>query len=351
VQSLPGWKAGVNKLILDGVKLSVNGRARTVEVEAGRPLLFGLMSAGIYIPSACGGRGSCGQCRVRIDGGAPPPNDAERLLLTERDRAAGFHLSCQIRVSGSLSIQIPPKHFGARQYTARVAGAGDLTWEIREVVLEVTGARDFSFTAGQYVQVFLPGTETSSEPLYRAYSMASPPSSKHLLTFFVKREPGGVVSPYICDQLRVGDAVALRGPFGDFRMHESEREILLIAGGSGLAPIRSMLLEMVEMSSTRTATLYFSARSRRDLFDLDELRSLEHTLTGFRFIPALSNPLPHEPWDGETGGITAVLNRRLGRLDNHEAYLCGSAGMIEASIRVLQKKGLPDELLFFDKFL
>lgn len=337
--------------ILADVKVSVNASARTAEVERGRPLLFGLMSAGIFIPSACGGRGSCGQCRVRLTGGARTHNDAERLLIAETDQAAGFHLSCQVTVDSDLSIEIPQRYFAVRQYETRVAGTRDLTWEIREVVLEVTGGGDFSFASGQYVQLFLPGTESSAEPRYRAYSMASPPSAQPLLSFFVKREPGGVVSPYICDRLRVGDTLAIRGPFGDFRMHASQRQILFIAGGTGLAPIRSMLLEMAETSSTRAATLYLSAPARRDLFALEEMRSFQRTLPGFRFIPALSNPLPNEHWEGETGGITAVLNRSLGRLESHEAYLCGSAGMIDASIRVLKSKGLPAELVFFDKFL
>jgi Na+-transporting NADH:ubiquinone oxidoreductase subunit F len=137
-------------------------------------------------------------------------------------------------------------------------------------------------------------------------------------------------------------------------MHESHREILFVAGGSGLAPLMSMLLEMAEKAESAAphgATLYFSARSKRDIFNAEELRALEGRLPGFRFIPALSNPLPGDAWDGERGGITAVLNRRLGPLDNHEAYLCGSAGMIDAAVRVLRLKGLAEELIFFDKFL
>ena len=161
--------------------------------------------------------------------------------------------------------------------------------------------------------------------------MSSPPSSLRRVTLVVRREPGGVVSPYICDTLRDGEELAIRGPFGDFRLHDSRREILFVAGGSGVAPIRSMLLSMAEKAGTtpgvrRRTTLYFSARSRRDLFLMDELAGLEHSLPDFRFIPALSNPAPGDQWDGETGGITAVLNRKLTRLDNHQAYLCGSAG-------------------------
>ncbi len=333
------------------MKVLVNGGKRTVTVDAGRPLLFGLMSGGIFIPSACGGQGSCGQCKVRIPAGAPPHVDAERLLIPEEDRAAGVHLSCQVRAAADLSIEIQDRFFAARQYRARVAGIRDLTGEIRELTLEVMDPGGLSFSAGQYIQLFLPGTETAPQPLYRAYSMASPPSSTRLLSFFVKREPGGIVSPYVCDRLAAGDELAVRGPFGDFRLRESSSEILFVAGGSGLAPIRSMVLDMAEKGVHRPATLYFSVRARRDLFKTDELEVWERTMAGFRFIPVLSNPLPHEPWEGEKGGITTVLNRKLGRLDNHEAYLCGSAGMIDACRRVLEMKGLTDERVFFDKFL
>ncbi len=356
-----GWKTPVNTIYPAGVEpqaeqtVLVNGGARAASIETGRPLLFGLMSAGIYIPSACGGRGSCGQCRVRVSAGAPPHNEVERSLISEKDRHGGFHLSCQVKVTDSLSIEIPPRHFAARQYRARVSGLRDLTGDIREVTLQLTHPEELVFVAGQYIQVFLPGTESTPEPLYRAYSMASPPSSPRRLTLIVRREPGGVVSPYICDRLREGEELAVRGPFGDFRLSDSAREILFVAGGSGLAPVRSMLLTMAEKArqtslSARKATLYFSARSKKDLFLMDELHALEGVLP-FRFVPALSNPAPEEAWDGQRGGITAVLNRGLDRLVDQEAYLCGSAGMIDASIRVLRAKGLPDQRIFFDKFL
>ena len=162
--SLTGWHGAVNKLyprrvdpVGQKIQVSVNGGERTLTMEAGRPLLFGLMSAGTYIPSACGGRGSCGQCRVRIAEGAPPHNQAEALLISEADQRLGVHLSCQILPDGPLSIEIQQKHFAARQHAASVVRVRELTWEIREITLDVTGAGGFSFVAGQYVQVFLPG--------------------------------------------------------------------------------------------------------------------------------------------------------------------------------------------------
>jgi Na+-transporting NADH:ubiquinone oxidoreductase subunit F len=336
----------------DRKTIIINDGVRAAHVDAGSPLLFGLMSEGIFIPSACGGKGSCGQCRAFIKGGALPYTPSEDSLLSESDRRIGVHLCCQVRVLGDLSIEIPWKHLSARQYKARVAGLGELTAEIREVTLEVTGG--VQFVPGQYVQIFLPGTESTPEPQYRAYSMASPPSSPERLVFMVRREPGGIVSPYLCDSLHRGQELAIRGPFGDFRLHDSGREVLFIAGGSGLAPFRSMLLTMAERAQNgrppRKATLFFSGRTRKDLFLLEELSALEGSLP-FRFVPLLSNPSPGERWDGERGGMPAVLDRRLDRVDNLEAYLCGSAGMVDACMKVLLAKRLPEEHIFFDKFL
>ena len=143
--------------------------------------------------------------------------------------------------------------------------------------------------------------------------------------------------------------MTINGPYGDFYLRESDREIVFVAGGSGMAPIKSMLLDMAEKGSTRKATYFFGARAVRDLFLVDEMRALEKRLPNFRFVPALSSPLPEDKWEGETGLITDVLARHYERMDHHEAYLCGSPGMIDAAIKVFKAKGLPDELTFFDE--
>jgi len=332
------------------VTVTVNGGARTIHVQRGRPLLYGLMAQGMFIPSGCGGRGNCGQCKVRIAGRELPYTPAELPLIPEPDRKQRIHLSCQVLPSEDLAIDIPADHLTARQHEAEAAGVRQLTPDVFKIELKVGGA-GLDFTAGQYVQVFIPGTEHASEPKYRAYSIASAPSSKRDLALIVRREPEGTVSPYLCDRLAPGDRLPIRGPFGEFRLHDSPREMLLIAGGSGMAPIRSLLLSMAEAGIHRPATYYFTARTLKDLFMVEEMREMERRLPGFHFVPSLSNPLPGEPWEGEKGGITAVLARRLGTLDRHEAYLCGSAGMIDAAIRVLRSRGLPEELIFFDKFL
>jgi len=162
--------------------------------------------------------------------------------------------------------------------------------------------------------------------------------------------PNGICTTYVFNHLKVGDAVTINGPYGDFYLRDSDRDIVFVAGGSGMAPIKSILLDMAEKGSTRKATYFFGARARRDLFLVEEMRELEKRLPAFRFVPALSNPAPEDQWNGETGLITDVLGRHFDHLDHHEAYLCGSPGMIDACVKVLKSKGLPEELIFYDKF-
>ena len=150
--------------------------------------------------------------------------------------------------------------------------------------------------------------------------------------------------------MKEGDEVTINGPYGDFFLRESEADIVFIAGGSGMAPIKSILLDMVEKGIDRKATYFFGARTTKDLFLVDEMRELEKRLPRFTFVPALSAPTEEDKWQGETGLITEVLDRHLKDGNNLEAYLCGSPGMIDASVGVLAKKGLPEELIFYDKF-
>lgn len=166
----------------------------------------------------------------------------------------------------------------------------------------------------------------------------------------IRLVPNGICTTYVFNHLKVGDTVSINGPYGDFHLRDSERDIVFVAGGSGMAPIKSILHDMVERGIRRKATYFFGARTTRDLFLVEEMRELEGKLPGFEFVPALSNPTPEDKWEGERGLITEVLNRHYQSLDHHEAYLCGSPGMIDACVKVLKSKGLPEDLVFFDKF-
>jgi Na+-transporting NADH:ubiquinone oxidoreductase subunit F len=331
-------------------KVTINGGTRELSVSGGRPLLATLMSEGIFIPSACGGRGSCGLCKLVVDEGAGEYNPTELPWIPEEERSRSVRLSCQIKVKRDMAIRIPEELFSIREFRTRVSSVRDLTYDIKEVTLTLVDPPQIDVAAGKYVQFVVPAYDLSVDPVYRAYSVSSQPSRKTEVELEMRLVPNGICTTYVFSKLKVGDAVTINGPFGDFYLRDSEREIIFVAGGSGMAPIKAMLYDMAEKGIDRKATYFFGAKAVRDLFLVDEMRELERRLPRFRFVPALSDPLPEDKWDGETGLITEVLARHYDKLDRHEAYLCGSPGMIDASIRVFRSKGLPEEMIFYDKF-
>ena len=166
----------------------------------------------------------------------------------------------------------------------------------------------------------------------------------------IRQVRDGICTTYVHQYLKEGDEVVFNGPYGDFYLRDTKRDVVCIAGGSGMAPIKSILLDMAEKGINRKVRYFFGAVTKRDLFLVDEMRELERKLSDFKYIPALSGPLPEDNWDGQTGLITDVLDAYLETGDNVEAYLCGSPGMIDACVNVLTKNGVPEELIYYDKF-
>ncbi len=330
--------------------ITVNGGTKQLTVKGGQPLLSALKGEGIFIPSACGGKGSCGLCKVTVDSGAGEYAPTELPWITEAERAKSIRLSCQCKVKRDMAIRIPEELFSIREYRTEVLSIRDLTYDIKEVTLKLKDPPAIDMRAGKYIQFVVPAYQLTPEPVYRAYSVSSSPSTRDTVELEIRLVPNGICTTYVFNHLKVGEQVTINGPYGDFYLRDTDRDIIFIAGGSGMAPIKSMLLDMAEKASTRKATYFFGARAVRDLFLVDEMRTLEKKLPGFTFVPALSNPLPEDSWTGETGLITEVLDRHFTKLDHHEAYLCGSPGMIDASIKVLKAKGMPEELIYFDKF-
>jgi Na+-transporting NADH:ubiquinone oxidoreductase subunit F len=331
-------------------RVVVNGGARAFHAEPGRPLLFCLMGQTILVPSACGGRASCGQCRVRVLSGAGGHNEKEAAILSPAERASGVHLSCQVTVRGDIEISIPETSLRALPYATRVAVIRDLSPGLREIELDLQQPAEIRFKPGQYVQFLLPGTESAEAPVYRAYSIASSPSSASRIRLLFGLVPGGACSTYAFERIRVGDAIRVNGPFGEFFVRDGERHVIFVAAGSGMAPIRSMLTAMAERQERRPLTLFCAARTAGGLVYVQELQSLSDRLPSLEVIPTLTHPLPGDGWTGERGGVAALLARRLPALTDHEAYLCGGPGMIDASITVLRSKGLEEGRIFFDKF-
>jgi Na+-transporting NADH:ubiquinone oxidoreductase subunit F len=329
--------------------ITVNGDKK-LTVDGGRNLLSTLKEEKIFIPSACGGRGSCGLCKVTLEGAVGEPGATELAWLSPEERKAGVRLSCQLKVKKDLAIRIPPGLLSVKQYAAVVASLRDLTYDIKELRLKLAEPAAIELRAGQFVQLEVPPYELTDEPVYRAYSVSSPPSSRGEIELEVRYVPNGICTTYVHKHLKAGDAVTLNGPYGEFYLRDSGRDVICVAGGSGMAPIKAILLDMAERKSPRKTVYFFGARARKDLFLLDEMKALEGRLPAFAFVPALSAPEPADAWTGEAGLITEVLERRLGDSREAEAYLCGNPFMIDACIKVLGKKGVPADRIYFDKF-
>ncbi|MFH1477907.1 MAG: FAD-binding oxidoreductase [Verrucomicrobiota bacterium] len=321
-----------------------------VETPTGRSLLATLKEQAVFVPSACGGHGMCGLCRVKVLAGAGPFTDREEALLSAADRLDGMRLACQVPVKRDLRIAIPDDFFHAREYKAEVIALRNLTPDIREITLQLRSPPVMDFKAGQYIQLRIPPYEQSRRTIYRAYSIASPPAARGRLELEIRQVLNGVGTTYIFNHLQPHTTMVFNGPYGNFYLRENERAIIMIAGGSGMAPMKAMLGDMQARPIRRNVRYFFGARTRRDLFLMPEMQALEQSLPDFRFIPALSNPLPEDRWTGATGLITEVLDRHLENLYPGEAYLCGSPAMIQACIKILHKKGVAQDRIFYDTF-
>jgi Na+-transporting NADH:ubiquinone oxidoreductase subunit F len=330
--------------------ITVN-REKELTVEGGATLLAGLTSRDLFIPSACGGRGSCGLCKCKVLEGGGPLLPTEEPHLTPQDLAAGLRLACQIKLRGDVAIEIPEELFAIRRYTGVCEALADLTYDTKLVRIRLTEPAAIDFKAGQYIQLEAPAYGDNPEPVYRAYSMASAPSRHDAIELVVRRVPGGICTTWVHTILREGDTVYFNGPYGDFLLRDTGRDILFVAGGSGLAPVRSILYDMVEKGVRRSAVFYFGAVAGRDLYCVEEMQAFADKLPGFAFVPALSAPAAGDDWSGETGLITEVIDRLETDPAEKEIYACGSPGMIDAVKKVLKAKGVPEERIYYDKFV
>ena len=330
--------------------LDINDGAKTLEVKGGRSLLATLMAEDIFIPSACGGRGTCAYCKLTVLDGGGPLLPTEEPLLTAEEIEANVRLSCQVKVRNDIALQIPEELFAIRPFRATVESIRDLTADIKLLRLRLIEPDTIAFAAGQYVQLQAPATGDNPDPVYRAYSIASPPSDSHHVELIIRLVPGGICTTWVFTQLKGGDEVVVIGPQGEFRLADTDAEMVWIAGGSGMAPFWSMVRQMREQKTGRPCTYFFGAVKEDGLFLVDELREIEKELPQFHFVPALSGADDVNGWTGERGLITDVVGRHVGDGSRKEGYLCGSAGMIDASVKVLASKGIPEDRVYYDKF-
>ena len=331
----------VSLLINDDKKLAAEG---------GSSLLSTLKEHEIFIPSACGGRGSCGLCKLKVLDGAGELLPTETPWLTEDEQKDNMRLACQVKVRSDMRIQIPEEMLSVKQFTATVSSIRDLTYDIKEVIFDLNDKGSIDFKAGQFVQLEVPPYELTDDPVYRAYSIASAPTKDNQVELEIRYVPNGICTTYVHQHLKQGDTATLNGPYGEFHRSATEKEMICIAGGSGMAPVKSILLDMAESGSQRAARYFFGARAVKDLFLVDEMRELESRLPNFTFIPALSAPADGDDWKGDVGLITEVVDKHIDDASDMEAYLCGSPFMIDACVKTLTGLNMPEENIFYDKF-
>jgi Na+-transporting NADH:ubiquinone oxidoreductase subunit F len=328
--------------------IDINSGGRVLEVDGGQSLLNALYGEKVFIPSACGGRGSCGYCKVVVASGGGPLLPTETPYLSRREARANTRLACQVKVRGDIELRIPEDLLNVKLFDARVESATPLTHDIKEIKLSLVNPEEIEQRPGQYVQVQAPSPEG---PVFRAYSISSPVYEKNRVELVVRLVPGGVGSTYI-HHLNPGDKVTLTGPFGEFRLNEDPSvEIVCVGGGCGMAPMRNIIHTVLKRWPERSIWLFFGCRTTKDIFYYDEFKELQKEHPNFHVVYALSDPLgPGEQWEGETGFIHLSADKFLEPNVPRQAFLCGPPPMIEAVTGILTKKGLKPEDVFYDKF-
>lgn len=378
-----------SRLVASGsVAVEINGE-KTISAAVGMKLLGALAEAQMFVSSACGGGGTCGQCRVKVleGGGAILPT--EQTFINKREALAGDRLSCQITVKQDMKIRVPEEVFGVRRWECTVRSNHNVATFIKELVLELPAGESVDFRAGGYIQVECPAhrvnfsdfdverefrddwdrfnlwryVSTAPAPLFRAYSMANYPQEKGIIMLNVRiatpppnnpEAPPGLMSSFIFN-LKSGDKVTIFGPFGEFFARDTGNEMIFVGGGAGMAPMRSHIFDQLRRIGTRRKmTFWYGARSRREMFYVDDFDMLDRENQNFTWHVALSDPLPEDRWDGHTGFIHQVL------LDNYlkdhpnpedcEYYLCGPPMMNSAVISMLEDLGVERENIMLDDF-
>ena len=328
-------------------KITVNEEKELV-VDGGKTLLSSLKEEEIFIPSACGGRGSCGLCKCKVTAGGGDILPTELPWLSNEEKAKMVRLSCQLKVKGDMSITIPEELFNVKQFDVEVSKIEDLTYDIKGVSLNLPEPMDF--VAGQFVQIEIPPYELSDEPVFRAYSVATCPTICNCVQLEIKLVPDGLCTTYVHRHLKEGDKLSITGPYGDFFLRDTDSDILFIATGSGMAPIRAILQQMKKDGIKRKARYFFGARHFKDLYHLDEMEMYEKELTDFKFTATLSRPEKDSNWQGEVGRVTDLCEKYVNEGEQLEVYLCGAPIVIDSCVEVLMKKGIPKDKFYYDKF-
>lgn len=297
--------------------------------------------------------GGCGGCKAQLSQGDVEHNE-HASAISEDEIDNGIALLCCAYAEEDLVINLEDydeaeliPEFPLRLYGAKVADIRQVTHDTVHLILESSELVNYKFTPGQYLEIKVPGSAES----WRSFSMANTPNESGRVELVVKLIPGGAFSNYLKNTAEVGDNIEVRGPYGQFQLSETSADIVMVAGGSGMAPIMAMLSQLVAEKSSRNIRFFYGARACKDLYFLDEIQALGSQLNSFEFIPALSALDDEDDWHGETGFVTEVLEKHCTSLRGAEGYLCGPPPMIDAAVGVLKGKGMFNARIKFDKFI
>jgi len=325
-----------------------------IEVREDQNVLRAAAEQGIMLMHGCK-EGQCSSCKSFVlDGEDFELDKYSTFALPDYEREEGFTLLCRTHVYEDVTIELLNydedmirSGLPIQQGVAEVVSIDAVTRDMRHVVLRLVEPTELRFFPGQYLDIAIPGTEST-----RSFSMANISSRESgLLEFVIKVYPDGLFSGFLDTQLTAGDRLDIVGPFGVFTLREGrDGDLIFVGGGAGMAPILCLLRSMVERGITRKATYYYGARTRADLCFEEELHALEDLLPGFRYVPALSEATSEDDWDGEVGFITDVVRRHESNLADVDAYVCGPPPMVEAAMTVLTQLGAPEKRIYFDKF-
>ncbi|NLA15252.1 MAG: NADH:ubiquinone reductase (Na(+)-transporting) subunit F [Bacteroidales bacterium] len=384
-----------NKLLPSGsVTITVNTN-KVLQTEPGDTLLSTLAEQGVYLPSACGGGGTCGLCKCRILSGGGSILATETGFFTRREQQSQWRLACQVKVREDMEVELPPQVLGVKKWDCTVVSNHNLTSLIKELIIKLPEGETLDFRPGGYVQIdvppvlvdfsrdiqidtpFMDGWKSfgftslkmvNKEYGFRAYSMANHPAEGNVIVLNVRISPPpwdrsrgtfmkvnpGVCSSYVFS-LKAGDAVKVSGPYGTFFLKDTQAEKIFVGGGAGMAPMRSHIFHLFKTLKTGCkVSFWYGARSRKEVFYEQEFRDIEAVFPNFSFHIALSDPHPDDGWEGSTGFIHKVLLEKY--LQTHpqpeeaEYYLCGPPLMTSATIDMLDNLGVPEDHILFDDF-
>ncbi len=392
------------KLVQTGdVTITINDEKK-VSVAAGTTLLTTLSGQTIFLPSACGGGGTCAMCKCVVEEGGGDVLPTEEGHLSRSEKAEGVRLSCQVKVKSDMKIRIPEEIFGIKKWECEVVSNYNVATFIKEFVVRLPEGETLDFEAGGYIQIDVPPVEVdfkdidiapapgdeygperfkgdwdkfdlwslkmkNDEPIFRAYSMANHPAEGNIIMLNIRvatppwdrAKNGwmdvnpGICSSYVFDR-KPGDKVTISGPYGEFFIKDTKKEMIYIGGGAGMAPLRAHLFHLfhTEKTKDRKVSYWYGGRSKRELFYTDHFRKIEKEFPNFTYNVALSDPMPEDKWDGYQGFIHKVLLEEY--LSKHpepeevEYYICGPPMMNQAVFDMLDDLGVPQENIAFDDF-